>query len=417
MIQAKSQMSQITNENVIVTKEKRATLSILSFVAFINMFGVGLILPIIPRLIGEMDNLQTGSAAEIGGWLLFVYSSMQFLLAPLVGALSDRFGRRPIVTMTLCLLGVDYAIMAWAPSLSWLFAGRLISGVLGSTSAATYSCIADLFEPHERGRMFGVLGGASAAGFVLGPALGGILGEIETHLPFFIASCLAMAGAVAALWLLPETLKSVNRRSFSIARANPIGSIRRMARVRGVFAFLLVIFFMQLSSQAYLSVWAYWGEEVMGWMPSMSGLTVSLYAIMLGIVQAFATGRMIERFGSINTARYALILGLPAYLMLAFATSTWIVIIALLFGSIAGITFPVLQSLMTDAVEADHQGELQGAIASTISLTAIIGPLIMSKLFSVFSDGSGLYLPGAPYLLSFILLLVAASVLWAAPDR
>ena len=383
-----------------------------AFIVFVDMLGIGLILPVMPRLIGEVAHTSIDRAAEIGGFLLFAYAGMQFLFAPIIGGLSDRFGRRPVLLTTLFLLAIDYTIMAIAPTLGWLVAGRMLSGIMGASWAASNSCVADCVSPEERGAAFGLLGGAGAAGFVLGPAVGGLTGDWGTRVPFLLAAGLAFAGTLVGLFLLRETLPAERRRTFELKRANPLGSILQMAKTPFVLACLVVAFFMQLSAQAQLSIWAYWGEQQFGWTPTMSGLTVSLYGIMLGFAQAVLTGRSIARFGAAATAKYSLLFGLPSYLLLAFATSTPTVIAAILIGTITGMTFPALQSMMTARVSEDAQGELQGAIASTVSLTSIIGPIVMTQIFGHFADRQGLFFPGAPYLLSIVLLSVAVIILW-----
>ena len=390
------------------------TLGLVAFIVFVDMLGLGLILPVMPRLIGEISHVGIDRSAEIGGFLLFGYATMQFLFAPIIGGLSDRFGRRPVLLTTLAVLGVDYCVMAVAPSLAWLFVGRMISGVMGATWAASNSCIADCVPVERRGAAFGLLGGAGAAGFVLGPAVGGLAGEFGTRLPFAIAAVLALSGATIGYFILKETLPPERQRPFSIGRANPLGSLGQMTKIPFVIGCLSVIFFMQLSSQAQTSIWAYWGAIRFGWSPLTSGLTISFYGVLLGAAQAVLTGKSIARFGAANTARFSLLFGVPCYLLLAFAPSTSVVIMAILVGSITGMTFPSMQSLMTARVSEDAQGELQGAIASTISLTTIIGPIMMTQIFGHFSDRKGLFFPGAPFILSIALISIAITLLWRA---
>jgi MFS transporter, DHA1 family, tetracycline resistance protein len=320
-----------------------SSLLVVAFVVFIDMLGIGLIIPVMPNLIREISSTNIEHAAEIGGFLLFIYASMQFICAPLIGGLSDRFGRRPVLLTTLFLLGIDYAVMAFASSLTWLIVGRLISGIMGATWSAANSCVADCIPVERRGNAFGILGGAGAAGFVLGPAVGGVAGEIGTRAPFLFASCLAIAGAVAGLLFLKETLPPNKRRRFDLLRANPLGSIIQMTKTPFVRSCLTVVFFMQLAGQAQLSIWAYWGELEFAWTPWVSGLTVSFYGILLGVAQAALTGSCVARFGASNTAKWTLLFGLPSYLLLAFAPTTSIAIAAIIVGAITGITFPTLQ--------------------------------------------------------------------------
>ena len=401
-----------TCNELIMRGKSSHILGAVAFIVFVDMLGIGLILPVMPRLIGEIAQTGLDRSAEIGGLLTFAYAGMQFLCAPFIGGLSDRFGRRPVLLTTLFLLALDYAVMAWAPTLAWLVPGRMISGIMGASWAAANSCIADCIPAERRGAAFGMLGGAGAAGFVLGPALGGIAGEIGTRAPFIIAASLAGLGVIGGPVFLRETLPTERRRAFDLARANPLGSLIQMARTPFVLSCLGVAFFMQLAAQAQMSIWAYWGELQFGWSPMVSGLTVSFYGVLIGTAQAVLTGKSIARFGAANTARYSLLLGIPCYLLLAFATGTPMVIAAIMVGALTGMTFPAMQGLMTVRVSEDAQGELQGAIASTVSLTSIIGPVMMTQIFGHFADDVGIFFPGAPYLVSLALLVVAIGLLW-----
>lgn len=395
----------------------RSSLALVALIVFIDMMGIGLIMPVMPSLIMGLEDVGVDRAAEIGGLLFFAYAIMQFLFAPIIGGLSDRFGRRPVLLATLFALGIDYAVMAWAPTLSWLFAGRVIAGIMGATWGAANSCVADMIEPEKRGAAFGVMGGAGAAGFVLGPAIGGLAGIYSDRLPFLIACALSLSGAAIGWFVLRETLPMEKRRTFTFARANPFGTMLQMMKTPLVMGCLITAFFMQLSSQANISVWGYYGVEQFSWGPLAIGLTVALYGALLAATQGLFVGKAIARFGPVKTALWSIIFGLPSYLILAFAQQTWHAIAAIVVGTATGLAFPAMQELMTKQVNEDAQGELQGAIASTISLTSIIGPLIMTAIFGYFADDVGLYLPGAPFLLSFALLAVAIAILWRTLSR
>jgi MFS transporter, DHA1 family, tetracycline resistance protein len=395
----------------------RATFGLIAFIVFIDMAGMGLILPVMPSLITGIAHVSIDRAAEIGGWLLFSYAVMQFLFAPVIGGLSDRYGRRPVLLITLAALGLDYALMAWAPTLFWLFVGRMISGVMGATWAAANSCIADTVEPDKRGAAFGLLGGAGASGFVLGPAIGGLLGSYHDRLPFLIASFLALGGAAAGYFILRETLPPERRRAFSLARANPLGSVIQMAKHPLVFGCLATIFFIQLSSQAQGSIWGFYGALKFGWGPMTIGWTVALFGALMVVAQGLLVGKAIARFGAPATARWSLVFGIPCYLILAFATSTPHMVAGIIVGSVTALTFPALQAMMSVRVAEDAQGELQGSIASTISLTSVIGPPLMTGVFGAYADGSGVYFPGAPFILSMLLAMMAVTILWVTMRR
>jgi MFS transporter, DHA1 family, tetracycline resistance protein len=399
------------------SSQKKPALGLIAFIVFIDMAGIGLIIPVMPRLIMGLSAEGVDRAAEIGGWLLFAYAIMQFVFSPIIGGLSDRFGRRPVLLVTLASLGVDYAMMAWAPTLAWLFVGRMISGVMGATWAAANSCVADVIEPDQRGRVFGLLGGAGAAGFVLGPALGGAFGLLGDRVPFIVASVLCLAGAAYGYFALTETLPREKRRVFSLARANPFGTMVQMAKTPLVMGCLVTIFFMQFAAQSNFAVWSYYGTLKFDWGPLTIGATVALFGILIAIVQGLMVGKVIARFGAVRTAVYSLFFAIPSYLIIGFAGSTEMAILGLVVGTVTGLTFPAMQSLMTQKIAEDSQGELQGAIASTVSVTAILGPPAMTGVFGAYSDDVGSFFPGAPFMLATALMVAAVFALWLTLKR
>ncbi len=391
-------------------RKPQSILLFVAFIVFIDMMGIGLILPVMPSLITDLTGASIDRAAEIGGWLLFSYAMMQFLFAPVIGGLSDRFGRRPVLLTTLFLLGLDYAIMAWAPDLVWLFIGRIISGIMGASWAAANSCVADVAKPAERGKFFGILGGAGAFGFVIGPGLGGILGEYGDRLPFIAASILALVGTAIGIVILKETLPEDKRRAFSLSRANPMGSIVQMSKTRLVIGFLSALFVLQLAAQAQIAVWAYWLIERFDWSKLEIGLSVALFGILLALVQGVLTGPVIARVGERRTALISLMFGMPAYLCFAFAPSDAFVYIGIVIGAASGFAFPAMQQMMSSRISEDAQGELQGAVASMISLTSIFGPVVMTMIFGAYADSEGLYFPGAPFLVGTALMALSVFI-------
>ncbi len=383
------------------------TLLFVAFICFIDMCGIGIIIPVVPSLVQGLTGKTVDNAAELGGWLLFTYAVMQFLWAPVIGGLSDQIGRRPVLLVTLAVLGFDYILMAIAPTIAWLFVGRAVSGVMGATWSSANACVADVTTPKTRGRAFGILGAGGAAGFVFGPALGGLLGQFGDRVPFMAAAGLALAGAaVGAMWL-PETLPAHRRRRFDLRRANPLGTIRQMAKVPLVFGFLLVIGAMQMASQVTNAVWAYYNILKFAWTPLTIGLSAALFGAMIALVQGLLTGKAIARYGEARTGIASLCWAVPAYLIFAFATSGWMMFVGIVIGALGNASFPAMQAMMTRAIPENAQGELQGAIASTISLTSIIGPVAMAGIFGHFSDAKGLYFPGAPFVLAAGLMALA----------
>lgn len=395
----------------------RAVMPLVAAVVFIDMAGNGLIMPVVPRLIEDVSGRALTEAALIGGALLLVYSLMLFFCAPIIGGLSDRFGRRPVLLVTLVAMGVDYLLMALAPNLFWLFVGRAISGVMGATWAAANSCVADLFPPAERGAKFGLLGGAGAAGIVLGPAIGGLLGELGPRLPFVFAGIVSMVAALLFWFKFPETLPAEKRRAFTLARANPLGTLIQMARLPFVFGVLATLFLFTLASQATTAIWAFLLIERFGWSPLHIGISVAIYGALLAGVQGGLTGVAIARIGPQRTAALGIMAGVCAFAVLAFAATGPALYLGIAVGAYGGLTFPALQGLMSSRVDEDAQGELQGAVASIIAIAAIFGPLIMPPVFATFSDAQGLYLPGAPFLLSSALTAIGGVLFWRTVRR
>lgn len=388
----------------------KSTLAVVAFIVFTDMVGIGLIVPVLPDLLEEVTGKGLAQSALIGGQLLAAYALMQFLFAPIIGGLSDQFGRRPVLLFTLFVLGIDYAIMAWAPTLFWLFLGRIIAGIMGASWAAANSCIADLAKPEERGKLFGIMGAAGGSGFIIGPFIGGILGDIGVRLPFIASSVLAITGAVIGFFYLRETLSPQRRRRFTLARANPLGTLLQMSRNPIVLGFITVVFFMQLAGQAQMSVWSYHTKLMFDWTPTDIGYSVALFGVILAFVQGGLTGAVIARIGPRKTALLGFLLASPAFFLFAFAQSGWFMIAGIVFGSLGGLTFPALQQMMSERVAGDAQGELQGAIASAMSITSIIGPIMMTSTFGMFADDEGIYFPGAPYLLAAMLSLTGIAI-------
>jgi DHA1 family tetracycline resistance protein-like MFS transporter len=402
----KSRSFEFQGAIMIIEKPDR-TLWFVAFICFIDMCGLGLIIPVMPSLVGGLADVSLDRAAEIGGLLLFAYAAMQFLFAPVIGGLSDRFGRRPVLLATLFVLGIDYLIMALAPNLIWLFIGRTISGIMGATWAAANSCVADKIAPEERGRAFGLLGAGGAAGFVTGPALGGLLGLWGDRAPFYAAAVLALIGVLVGWRYLQETLPEERRRPFDWARANPLGSILQMRGIPLVTGILTVIFLMQLAAQSQIAVWSYYTILKFGWTSVTVGLSMALFGILIGIAQGVLAGQIIARFGEARAAVGCLITVIPAYLVFTFATAGWMMFAGMLVSVFANATFPALQAMMTRATPENAQGELQGAIASIVGITSIIGPVMMTAVFGHFADQQGLFFPGAPFLLAASIMAVA----------
>lgn len=381
-------------------------LMFLCAVLFLDAMSVGLVLPVMPGLIIELSSLPVSRAAEIGGYLLFTFAIMQFLFAPLLGTLSDRFGRRPVILIALAGFSIDYFIMAAAPTLFWLFIARLASGLFGATYAAANAGIVDITAPAQRARNFGFAGASVGIGLIFGPAIGGLLGEYGTRAPFIAAGVITMIICIGGYFLLPETLKPENRRAFSLGRANPLGGLMAVARSRMVIAILAALFCMQLASQSYNSIWAFFTIEVVGWSPGAIGISVAVYGVAMALVQGVLTGPVVKRIGEIKAVYFSVIVGIVVYLGFAFADNGATIYFWVVLGGLSGFAFPAMQALMSKNTPEDAQGELQGVVAASYSLTAIIGPLAMTQLFGAFTNDDGPYFPGAPFILAVVLIVV-----------
>jgi len=386
-------------------------------IIFFDAVGFGLLMPIMPELLSDVAGLSISEGATIAGLLLTTFAVMQFIFAPILGGLSDRFGRRPVLLIALLGFAIDSFIMAWAPNLTWLFVARLVSGICGATYAAAYACLVDVSEPAERAKYFGFAGAALGLGFIFGPALGGLLGEYWVRLPFIAAGILVAIVAIWGYFFFPETLKSENRRNFSLARANPIGSLISIAKHPSVVIVLAALFLIQLSNHSYSSIWSFYTAEVAGWSPFLIGLSVSAYGFGFAAVQGALTGPVIARYGEVKAVYFTVFVGLISFGILAVATSGIHIYIGIAVGVFSAFLSPALQSLMTSRTPADSQGELQGAITSLYSLASIISPAAMALIFTAYTDEPGLYMPGAPFVLAATLIACAAIIFTIAARR
>jgi DHA1 family tetracycline resistance protein-like MFS transporter len=386
--------------------EKRKILTFICLVMFLDAVGFGLILPVLPELIDELSDLSNSEAARIAGFLLFTFAGVQFFCAPILGGLSDKFGRRPVLLLALLGFALDYFVMAAAQSLLWLFIARMISGLFGATFTAANASIVDISTTEERAKLFGYTGAAVGLGFVFGPALGGLLGEYGTRLPFIVAGILTLATLAYGYVVFPETLSEETRRPFSWARANPLGSLISISRYPVVLMIIGAIFFMQLANQSFASIWSFYTIEVTSWSTFQIGLSITFYGMMLAIVQGGLTGPAVKKLGEVKATIFSLSVGFITFLGLAFAATGWQIYLWIFIGGFSAFAFPAMQALMTKRIPENAQGELQGALASSYSLTAIIGPIMMSQIFGAYTSGDGLYMPGAAFVAGAVMILL-----------
>jgi DHA1 family tetracycline resistance protein-like MFS transporter len=387
---------------------KQAAIGFIFVTLLIDTIGFGIIIPVLPNLIMEMTHVNNSEAAQIGGWLLFAFAIVQFLCAPLLGGLSDSVGRRPILLASLFGFGLDYIFLAFAPSIAWLFVGRIIAGALGASFTTAAAYIADISTPEKRGQNFGMIGAAFGLGFIIGPAIGGLLGTYGPRIPFLAAAALSLLNWLYGFFILPESLKPENRRAFDWKRANPVSSLLNLKRypvVLGLVASLVLIY---IAAHAIQSNWAYYTIEKFKWEPAMIGASLAAVGLLIAIVQGGLIRIIIPAWGQRNSLYIGLALYSVGFFLFAFATQSWMMFAFLIPYCLGGIAGPAIQGIISTQVPPNEQGELQGALTSLMSVTSIIGPLLMTQLFSAFTGESATYyFPGAPMVMGGLLTILS----------
>lgn len=380
----------------------------------IDSMGIGLIIPVMPDLIREITGGDLANAALWGGVLSTVFAVMQFLFGPILGNLSDRYGRRPILLISLVVMAADYVVMAIAGSLWLLFVGRVVGGITAATQGTAAAYMADISDPDKKAQNFGLIGAAFGLGFVIGPLMGGFLAEWGTRAPFWAAGALAALNAVLGYFVLKETVTDTIRRPFEWQRANPFGAFKSMTSMPGLGRLFAVFFLYQVAFYVYPAVWAYFGQARFGWDAGMIGLSLGLFGIMMAIVQGGLIRVILAKLGEHGTVLYGLVFDIAAFGALAFVTSGAFALILTPLTALGAVITPALQGIMSKAVGDKRQGELQGALTSVGAVAMIISPMIMTGVFAAFTnDNAPVYFPGAPFLLSLALILVALAVFLA----
>lgn len=378
----------------------------------VDSIGFGIILPVLPRLIMQLTGVSISHAAEYGGGLSFVYALMQFFCAPILGNLSDAFGRRPVLLFALLALGCDYFIMGLAPTIAWLFAGRMVAGVAGASFTPAYAYVADITEPARRAQSFGLMGAAFGVGFILGPAIGGLLGNLSPRAPFFVAGAIALTNTAFGYFALPESLPAASRRPFHWARANPVGTLAQVRRYPVVTWLLGALFLWQLGHQVLPSVWAFYTISKFNWTSAQVGYSLAWVGAVMAIAQGLLTRVLIPWLGGERrAARAGMAAAIVAYLGYAFVTQGWMMYVVSLTTFMFALTYPSMNAIASQHTPANAQGELQGAVACLYSLSAILGPPLMTQVFARFSKPTALvHFPGAPFLTAAVLTLACAAL-------
>ncbi len=389
----------------------RLALSFILITVTLDAIGIGLIFPVMPDLIQEVTGKPLSEAALWGGVLATSFAVMQFLFGPVIGALSDRFGRRPVLLVSLAVMAADYLVMALASSIWLLLAARLIAGITAATFSTAGAYIADITPPEDRGRRFGLIGACFGVGFVLGPLIGGLLGSLDSRAPFYAAGALALANMAFGYFVLPETVTAATRRPFALARANPLGALRALDRLPGVRLILATYLLLSIAMNVYPTVWAYFGQARFGWDSTMVGVSLAVYGISFAAGQALLVGPLIRRFGEHRAAHMGMWVNVITLTGLGLVVSPTLALLLTPITALGGVVTPALQAIASRAAPADAQGELQGVFSSMNAIAMITAPLIMTTTFAKFTGPDApVFAPGAPFLLAAILMLACIAL-------
>jgi len=387
---------------------RKPALSFIFLTLLIDIIGLGIIIPVLPALIQELTGGTLADASRYGGWMLFAYALMQFVCAPIMGGLSDRFGRRPVLLASLFGFGLDYFLMAMAPTIGWLFAGRIIAGMMGASITTASAYIADISTPEKRAQNFGLIGAAFGLGFIIGPMIGGFLGGYGSRIPFLVAACLTLLNWLYGFFILPESLPLENRRRFEWSRANPVGSLLNLKRYPVIMGLVASLVLIHISAHAVQTNWPYYTIEKFNWDSKMIGISLTAVGIAFAIVQGGLIRVIIPRLGNQRSVYVGLGLSTLGFVLYALASQNWMMFAftaVYCLGSIAG---PALQGIISTVVSSNEQGELQGALTSLMSATSIVGPPLMTNTFAFFTDTNApVYLPEAPMLMGAVLMVIS----------
>lgn len=375
----------------------------------LDAIGIGLILPVMPDLIRDIEGVGVSEAALWGGILMTSFAVMQFLCGPLIGNLSDRYGRRPVLLISLATMAADYVVMALAGSIWLLLAARIVGGITASTQATAGAFLADISPPDRKAARFGLVGASFGIGFVIGPLIGGALGELGPRAPFWAAASLASANLIFGYVVLPETVTDRIRRRFDWRRANPLGAFRQMGLLPGVRPLLVLFFLYEFAMFIYPAIWAYFTQYRFGWSPGTIGVSLALFGIGVAAVQGGLIRLILRVLGERNTVWYGLCYNFCAFLAMGFVDNSTAVLVLTPMLALGAVVTPAVLGIMSRAAGDDQQGELQGAISSTRSVAMILSPLVMTQTFSAFTrEDAALVLPGAPFALAAAMMIVCA---------
>lgn len=374
----------------------------------VDVIGLGIIIPIVPKLIENLTGLGINEASKYGGWLLFSFAMMQFIFSPILGGLSDRFGRRPILLLSLFGLGLDYVFHAFAPTIAWLFVGRIIAGIMGASFSTATAYIADISSPEKRAQNFGLIGAAFGLGFIIGPVIGGISSKWGTNVPFLIAAGLTLLNVMYGFFVLPESLSKDHRRAFDWKRANPISSLLNLKKYPIVSGLVISLVLTFIASHAVQSNWSFYTIYKFNWTPEIVGYSLAVVGVLVAFVQGFLIRKIIPRLGEVKSIYLGMSFSALGLLLFGLASESWMMFAFLIPYCLGGIAGPSIQGVISSQVPANEQGELQGALTSLMSLCGVFGPLLMTNLFAfATAKDSVFHAPGAPFFLASCLTLIS----------
>lgn len=389
-------------------KKTNHALAFIFITVLIDVIGIGIIIPVIPSLISELTNTDLSEASRYSAWLGFAYATMQFLFSPILGALSDKVGRRPILLISLLGLGFDYIFMALAPTIAWLFLGRIIAGLCGASFTTASAYIADVSSPEKRAQNFGLIGAAFGLGFIIGPVIGGICSQWGPRFPFWVAAGFSLLNFLYGLIVLPESLSKENRRNFDIKTAIPGRSLIKLKRYPIIIGLVISIFFLYLAGKSVETTWTFYTMLKFKWSEAWVGYSLGFVGILVSIVQGGLIRVIVPKIGNKKAIYFGFVLNIIGLIGFAFSSQSWMMFACLLPYCLGGIGGPALQGIISNQVPSNEQGELQGALTGLMSLAAILGPLVMNNLFAHFtSKTTAFYFPGAAFIVGAMLIIIA----------
>lgn len=391
--------------------QKQAAIGFIFITMLIDITGWGIIIPVIPKLIEELIHGDISQAAKIGGWLTFAYAITQFICAPLIGNLSDKYGRRPVILISLFGFAIDYLFLSMAPTIGWLFVGRIIAGVTGASITTASAYIADVSTPENRAKNFGMVGAAFGLGFIIGPVIGGLLGQYGARVPFYAAAVLCLLNFIYGLFILPESLDVSQRRPFEWKRANPVGSLLNLRKYPQLLGLVTSVFVLYVASHAVQSNWSYFTMYQLHWDEKMVGISLGVIGILVALVQGGLIRWVNPKLGNEKSIYVGFALYAIGMFLFAFATQSWMMFAFLVPYCLGGIAGPALQSVISGDVPPTEQGEIQGTLTSLMSASSIVGPPLMSTLFYYFThDQAPVQFAGAPFILGGLMMLASAVI-------